>query len=545
MTNTLQKKLNEILTDKNTNLLPENLKKGIRCLGVDGTLEASTSSGGVKQFNTVEEMNASTGNKDGDLAVVYRNEMKPVSNGDTITSMTFPKTVVFTEAITSEYRGGLGNSSEPMIYLDIRLNASYCDMSDMNGTIPEITYTSTDGITYTRTDTNADTYEIGETTVRSLDEHICKFIQTGKSIFDGVYKYSESNWSLAPTQLTTTADYVYEKEFYGKNGVETGMLTVEVSNSFADTNAEVYNKIQNAYDNMQPRILTDTDKTIDKTMLIIPAKSDGTALLDISAVTDATSLFQNCRKLTSIPLLNTSNVTNATMMFEGCSKLTSIPLLDTSNVTDATMMFESCDNLVSIPLLNTSKVTTMYAMFHSCKSLTTIPLLNTSKVTSTEMMFYHCTNLTEIPMLDTANVTDMSQMFENCTNLVAVPSLNTSKTTTIRAAFTGCTSLTTITLLDTNNVTNMYSAFYGCTNLTTVPLLDTSKTTSMSDMFGNCTSLSDDSLNNILAMCINATKIESSYKTLQKIGLTSEQATKCTTLSNYSAFTAAGWTTGY
>lgn len=545
MTNTLQKKLNEILTDKNTNLLPENLKKGIRCLGVDGTLEASTSSGGVKQFNTVEEMNASTGNKDGDLAVVYRNEMKPVSNGDTITSITFPKTVVFTEAITSNYNDRLRNSSEPRIYLDIQLNASYCNMSDMNGTIPEITYTSTDGITYTRTDTNADTYEIGETTVRGLDEHICKFIQTGKSIFDGVYKYSESNWSLAPTQLTTTADYVYEKEFYGKNGVETGMLTVEVSNSFADTNAEVYNKIQNAYDNMQPRILTDTDKTIDKTMLIIPAKSDGTALLDISAVTDATSLFQNCRKLTSIPLLNTSNVTNATMMFEGCSKLTSIPLLDTSNVTDATMMFESCDNLVSIPLLNTSKVTNMYAMFHSCKSLTTIPLLNTSKVTSTEMMFYHCTNLTEIPMLDTANVTDMSQMFENCTNLVAVPSLNTSKTTIIRAAFIGCTSLTTITLLDTNNVTNMYSAFYGCTNLTTVPLLDTSKTTSMSDMFGNCTSLSDDSLNNILAMCTNATKIESSYKTLQKIGLTSEQATKCTTLSNYSAFTAAGWTTGY
>ena len=103
MTNTLQKKLNEILTDKNTNLLPENLKKGIRCLGIDGTLEASTSSGGVKQFNTVEEMNASTGNKDGDLAVVYRNEMIPVSNGDTITSMTFTKTVVFTEAITSEY----------------------------------------------------------------------------------------------------------------------------------------------------------------------------------------------------------------------------------------------------------------------------------------------------------------------------------------------------------------------------------------------------------------------------------------------------------
>ena len=34
-------------------------------------------------------------------------------------------------------------------------------------------------------------------------------------------------------------------------------------------------------------------------------------------------------------------------------------------------------------------------------------------------------------------------------------------------------------------------------------------------------------------------------KTLAYIGLTSAQATKCTTLSNYQAFLDAGWTTGY
>ena len=45
-------------------------------------------------------------------------------------------------------------------------------------------------------------------------------------------------------------------------------------------------------------------------------------------------------------------------------------------------------------------------------------------------------------------------------------------------------------------------------------------------------------------MCTNATKI-SSNKTLKYIGLTQEQANICITLSNYSAFTSAGWTTGY
>ena len=86
--------------------------------------------------------------------------------------------------------------------------------------------------------------------------------------------------------------------------------------------------------------------------------------------------------------------------------------------------------------------------------------------------------------------------------------------------------------------------FNNCTNLTTIPLLDTSSVTDMNSMFAYCLNLSDESLNNILAMCTNATSYKG-RKTLASIGLTSEQANKCTTLSNYSAFTAAGWTTGY
>lgn len=34
-------------------------------------------------------------------------------------------------------------------------------------------------------------------------------------------------------------------------------------------------------------------------------------------------------------------------------------------------------------------------------------------------------------------------------------------------------------------------------------------------------------------------------KTLKYMGISSTQATTCQSLSNWSAFTAAGWTTGY
>lgn len=40
MASSLEDKLNLILEDKNTNLLPENLKQGVTCLGVEGTMQA-------------------------------------------------------------------------------------------------------------------------------------------------------------------------------------------------------------------------------------------------------------------------------------------------------------------------------------------------------------------------------------------------------------------------------------------------------------------------------------------------------------------------
>lgn len=218
--------------------------------------------------------------------------------------------------------------------------------------------------------------------------------------------------------------------------------------------------------------------------------------------------------------LDTSSVTNMSYMFNNCTNLTAIPLLDTSSVTNMQSMFQNCTNLTTIPQLDTSNVTDMSNMFNNCPNLQTIPQLATSSVTNMQSIFYGCTNLTTIPLLDTSSVTSMQYMFRNCTNLTTIPQL------------------------DTSSVTSMYGTFRDCTNLTTIPSLDISSVTSIQNMFYNCTSLSDESLNNILAMCSNATSYTST-KTLAYIGLTSEQANKCKTLSNYSAFTSAGWTTGY
>ena len=165
-------------------------------------------------------------------------------------------------------------------------------------------YTSIDGITYTRSTTITNPVDLG-TAVKSYHEwndNLGYFMKIGSSSFTGLYKYSGTTWELAPTDLTTVADEVYLTKFYGKNGVTTGTLTTNVSNSFADTNAEIYNKIQQAYNNMTPRVLTDDAKTIDKNIYCIPTKRDGTVLLDTSSVTDMRYMFQNCTNLRTLNL---------------------------------------------------------------------------------------------------------------------------------------------------------------------------------------------------------------------------------------------------
>lgn len=194
-----------------------------------------------------------------------------------------------------------------------------------------------------------------------------------------------------------------------------------------------------------------------------------------------------------------------------------------------------------------STVTYMSNMFaHS--SITTLPIIDTSNVTNMRLAFNACNGLTAFPLLDTSKVTDMYYMFEDCQYLTTVAQLNTSNVRDMMGMFIRCYRLTEIPQFSTSNVTNMQQMFSSCSALTTVPQLDTSKLTGagMYRMFSGCSALSNESLNNILAMCTNATLItNANYKTLAWIGLTSGQAAACESLSNWSAFVAAGWASGY
>jgi len=125
-----------------------------------------------------------------------------------------------------------------------------------------------------------------------------------------------------------------------------------------------------------------------------------------------------------------------------------------------------------------------------------------------------------MPLVDTSRATKTGNMFRGALNLIEVPELNLS------------------------NVTTAYQMFYNARGLIKVSYLNLSRVTNMQDMFAYCNALNNESLNNILAMCANATAYiqQGTNMTLRYIGLSSIQASNCQRLSNWDAFVAAGWT---
>ena len=255
------------------------------------------------------------------------------------------------------------------------------------------------------------------------------------------------------------------------------------------------------------------------------------AVINITGMTDASGMFYNCTKLTSVDLsgfdtssvtnmenmfyfceslrnidlsgFDTSRVTNMHGMFYNCSGLTSLDLssFDTSSLTYMPSMFYNCSGLTSLDLssFDTSGLTDMGGMFYACSSLTSLDLssFDTSRVTSMYGMFEGCSSLTSLDLssFDTNSVTDMMGMFYDCGSLTGLDlsSFDTSRVTSMTWMFYGCNSLTSLDLssFDTSRVTSMYSMFNGCGSLTSLDLssFDTSRVTSMTWMFSGCSSL--------------------------------------------------------
>lgn len=273
--------------------------------------------------------------------------------------------------------------------------------------------------------------------------------------------------------------------------------------------------------------------------------------------------------LTELPAFTQTQDDHFEYAFSGCSSLTDVSSMTFPNTKQVFMTgaFYSCRSLREITFtgdgVNGSFRGGAAYLCHSCGNLERINgYMPSYDGADCSYAFYQCSKLETVPYslskyLYLPYVTSAEYMFYGCKMFTGV---NLGSNSNVFAQYSGgfsaqamfgaCSSLTTVTG-STNafkNALTIERLFDGCTALVTLPAMNFSgigtSTYAMRNAFRGCTSLSNASLNNVLGALATATRYAGT-KTLKYIGLSSTQATTCTGLSNWSALSAAGWTTGY
>lgn len=416
-----------------------------------------------------------------------------------------------------------------------------------------IEYESTDGINYTRTDTNSPFVDFTVQLKASPSEWspwndaFGYFFNIGEAAFTGVYQYLDNAWTYAPTTLTANASDLYpDTTAYSSSGLLIGSLGKNITNGydFVKLNSIVSNlemtsvtNLDNAFGNCPDEyipitVAMDTSNVTSASGCFSACTNLKTLDLrnwDTSKIENFNSIFQSCSNLEEIlgyETMVTSSAKDIAGFFGGCSKLTNIDLSewDTSNVTQFSNMFYGLRmNTINIKPLNFTSAKYIEGLFSGNPSLTSIEA-NTSQIIGTKekpinigRLFAGATGIQNINLdFLSGYFTNYSGegMFQGCSNVETID-LSTIKLISetdyigqFNNMFKDCTSLTTIIGLETLGEdihisdANNYLAemFEGCTSLETINMSNWQNCTiggSIGLMCHNCSSLKNANLQSI------------------------------------------------
>ena len=451
---------------------------------------ATPSSKNSYQRNSIEEMNAITDAKDGDTCLCYYTNSFNITEDRAVGVITFPKKVVFENAITEYYNARIeatDSSVELWGMIDLSPNDFMFQVDKMDDqSRANAFYSSEDGITYTLNqppDVEGSFELVNERTVdfkiniviQNTNEHIGAFLIGTDQVFDGLYKY-DGNWKILSLNYPLNDYNVEVSKRYYNNGEQEGMLgNTETKEGLLKVESFINKYGINAH---YPKDMKEYFRYRQEEKIPLLELNPNTG-----DVINMAGMFGNCENLKTIPLLDTRNVTNMAGMFSFCSNLKTIPKINTAKVTDMSTMFSVCKNLEEIPLLDTSNVTNMHEMFGNCELLRTIPELNTVSVSSMPSMFINCSSIKDIPLLEASSVTNVWQIFDGCElleNLGGLKNLGQAYSTTMTAndgwyslVLSKCPLLTHDSLM--NVINNLYDIKSKGVKTQTLQLGDTNK----------------------------------------------------------------------
>lgn len=471
------------ITGETDTISAENFAKEVQTV-------AASSSKNSYQRNSIEEMNAITDAKDGDTCLCYYTNSFNITEDRAVGVITFPKKVVFENAITEYYNARIeatDSSVELWGMIDLSPNDFMFQVDKMDDqSRANAFYSSEDGITYTLNqppDVEGSFELVNERTVdfkiniviQNTNEHIGAFLIGTDQVFDGLYKY-DGNWKILSLNYPLNDYNVEVSKRYYNNGEQEGMLgNTETKEGLLKVESFINKYGINAH---YPKDMKEYFRYRQEEKIPLLELNPNTG-----DVINMAGMFGNCENLKTIPLLDTRNVTNMAGMFSFCSNLKTIPKINTAKVTDMSTMFSVCKNLEEIPLLDTSNVTNMHEMFGNCELLRTIPELNTVSVSSMPSMFINCSSIKDIPLLEASSVTNVWQIFDGCElleNLGGLKNLGQAYSTTMTAndgwyslVLSKCPLLTHDSLM--NVINNLYDIKSKGVKPQTLQLGDTNK----------------------------------------------------------------------
>ena len=197
--------------------------------------------GVVKLFETEEEMQADSTAKEGDLAVVYKNNLHNMISSEQVKVLSFPESVTLSSAVTDGVGCSLVSSDGSIIA--VYLYESYFSFDSNMGRGFDIRYESSDGIHFIRNSFSYNSNNLSNPVYldesysvknqENWDDRFGYFIQVTDIDFGGLYKYSgysDNNYLDFPYRFSLSGETInceYSSPLYIKDIQETLYNIVE------------------------------------------------------------------------------------------------------------------------------------------------------------------------------------------------------------------------------------------------------------------------------------------------------------------------------
>lgn len=216
----------------------------------------------------------------------------------------------------------------------------------------------------------------------------------------------------------------------------------------------------------------------------IDAKQAKTRLVE-----DASSLFEDCSKLTVFPFFDFQNLIMANRICFNCIALTLIPKLNFSQVTDLQNGFRGCVLLVLFPQLNLSSATTVQGAWQD-SGITNFPLIDLPSCIIAQNAWTN-TRISNFPMINMSKCVNVQEAWNICGLLTTFPGLDLSSVTNAQGAWVSSVKLAFIGPVNLSSVTNFISSLLNIPPFSTLQFVGLKSSLSLANHSKNASDLNN------------------------------------------------------